>query len=138
MVDDPAACKAPLIYQRYVDADHELRIYVMDDEVTAVAIRTGGRAAQPDMRFRSFTAEDFAITDEARPHEPVLRRTARALGLRYAVFDAFPAEGGGMTLSELNTNGIWSQWAEPIRTAVRDRFHAFVHRVATTEARGRA
>lgn len=137
MVADAEARKAPLIYQRYVDAVHELRIYVMDDEVTAVTIRTENREALPDMRYRTFTSQDFAITEAYRAQDPLLRRTARALRLRYAVFDAFPAEGGGMTLSELNVNGIWSQWEEPIKSTVRDRFHAFVHRVATTEARAR-
>jgi hypothetical protein len=33
-------------------------------------------------------------------------------------------------LTEVNTNGTWFQWPDPIRAEIAARFHAFVRRLA--------
>lgn len=125
----PGFDAAPAIFQAYVAADVEYRIYVMNDDVLPVRIATPDRARDPDMRFHVFTDDDFSVADGLAEHAPMLRRYARELGLRYAVFDALPASNE-LLVTEVNTNGTWFQWPAPIRTLVAERFHGFVHRLA--------
>ncbi|MEX2650158.1 MAG: hypothetical protein WD673_14195 [Alphaproteobacteria bacterium] len=106
----------PAIVQAYVPAVAEYRVYVMDDDVLPVRIATPDRARDPDMRYRAFTNDDFSVADGLAEHAPMLRRYARELGLRYAVFDALPA-GKELLVTEVNTNGTWFQWPAPIRSS---------------------
>lgn len=119
---------APEIWQAFVPAEAEYRIYVMDDEVTAVRIATPDRAGAVDMRYRPLALADFGLADLGA-HEAALRRATRELGLRYAVYDALPL-GEALFVTEVNTNGTWFQWPADIRALIAERFHRFVRRLA--------
>ncbi|MSP84036.1 MAG: hypothetical protein EXQ94_14295 [Alphaproteobacteria bacterium] len=121
---------APAIVQSYIAAEYEYRVYVMGDGVTAIRIRTPDREAAPDARYRDYVDSDFTILDGLGAHDPLFLRITRELGLNYAVYDALPL-GDDLFINEVNTNGTWFQWPAPIRSEITDRFHAFVHRLAT-------
>ena len=126
---EPASDAVPWLWQDYVAAEAEYRVYVMGEAITAVRIATPERARMPDMRYRALSEADFALVDDLGPHGARLIAATRELGLGYAVYDALPM-GETLFVTEVNTNGTWFQWPAPIRAVIAERFHAFVHRLA--------
>lgn len=127
--EEPASDVVPWIWQDFIAAEAEYRIYVMGEAITTVRIATPERTRVPDMRYRALREVDFALIDDLGAHGARLIAATRALGLRYAVYDALPM-GGTLFVTEVNTNGTWFQWPMPIRTVIAERFHAFVHGLA--------
>jgi hypothetical protein len=119
---------APALWQDYVAAEAEYRIYVMGDEVTAVRIATPERARAVDMRYRPLMPADFSLAGDLGRHGAALVRATGELGLTYAVYDALPV-GDELFVTEVNTNGTWFQWPAAIRAVIAARFDVFVRRL---------
>jgi len=113
----------PIIYQRPIVGQQELRCYVMGEEVTFVALeRVEGIV---DVRI-SNAGRPAAQLSEGRPAwHAMLVGMVRTLGLDYAVIDAIP-EGERLNVLEVNANGVWWFLPDAVGAHIESRFHAFL------------
>jgi hypothetical protein len=120
---DPLA--RPAIFQAYVEADHEMRFYVMGDEVIPVRLRRRLPQGVVDVREMQATMEDVSIAFDYERHHGELLEACRLLGLRYAVIDAMPKDGRPWIL-EVNPNGVWTNLPLPLAQSIARSFHEFL------------
>ncbi len=113
----------PVIYQRPIVGQQELRCYVMGEDVTFVALeRVEGII---DVRT-SNAGRPTAHLSEGRPEwRAMLIAMVGTLGLDYAVIDAIP-EGERLHVLEVNANGVWWFLPDSLCVHLEVRFHAFL------------
>jgi hypothetical protein len=116
----------PAIWQAPIEADHEFRAYVMDDEVIFVRLERG--AGITDVRVARDGRPKAAIIEGKSEWTHLMLAAARALDLRYAVIDALPDGGDGLVILEVNANGVWWFLPEDVARTLEVRFHAFLDR----------
>ncbi|MBB3036698.1 ATP-grasp domain-containing protein [Hoyosella altamirensis] len=119
---------APVLVQEFVEADRELRVYIIGAQMVAYAVTRPAPEAlwtTPDSIFVEECTIPAAI-------EVALWRVANQFGLEMAAFDLLDAPGGPVFL-EVNTHSDWL-WAErkaksdavsrAVHTMVKDLFEA--------------
>jgi hypothetical protein len=117
----------PLIFQRYIAADHEMRFYVFDNEILPIRIRRRLADGLVDVRAMPLAEADIEISFDYSAFHPQIVAASRALGLSYAAIDAIP-ENGELLILEINANGVWWMLPAPIQEHVRSAFHRFLYR----------
>jgi hypothetical protein len=115
----------PILLQKYIDKDYELRITVVEDQIFVSKVVTSEKA-KDDWRKHQFTDE---VSFEIAPNEDqqLLERCiefVKSHNLKYGVFDIIHDKSGVDHFLELNTNGQW-YWLEhslgfPISKAIAD------------------
>jgi len=122
--------EAPTLLQERLDADIELRTYVIGDRVFTLELsRERTSEAVPDIRATKLTVDDVRLSEAWHRFDDDLIACTRRLGLSYAVFDLIP-DGDTLYVLEVNSNGVWTgrtQAASPIR----DVFHEHVAKMVT-------
>jgi hypothetical protein len=118
---------APAIWQRPIEADHELRVYVMGEE--AIFVRLEREAAITDVRATGGGRPRASIVDGKSGWKELMLAAAKALGLDYAVIDAMPDGEGGLVVLEVNANGVWWFLPDAVGRLLEGRFHAFLDRM---------
>jgi len=115
----------PVIWQARIEGSHELRCFVMGDDVIAVDLLRDPDVL--DVRSTNNGRPVARLTEISPEWTAMLRSVTRCLGLDYAVIDAIPA-GDELHLLEVNANGVW--WFLPDRVAhvLEARFHAWLER----------
>ena len=126
---DEASDDVPAIWQQPIDAEFEVRCYVLGDEVTFVRLE------------RDAAIIDVRTVNEGRPRarliapEPgwsgMMLGAARALGLAYAVIDALPI-GDRLSILEVNANGVWWFLPDTIAQALEAKCHTWIERLVDT------
>lgn len=115
----------PVLIQKYIDKDYELRITVVEDQIFVSRVVTSEKA-KDDWRKHQFTDEvGFEISDNE--DDQLLEKCidfVKNHNLKYAVFDIIHDSNGVDYFLELNTNGQW-YWLEhslgfPISKAIAD------------------
>jgi len=115
----------PVLIQKYIDKDYELRISVVEDQIFVSRVVTSDKA-KDDWRKHQFSDE---VSFEISPNEDeqLLTRCiefVKNYNLKYGVFDIIHDKNGIDHFLELNTNGQW-YWLEhslgfPISKAIAD------------------
>ena len=115
----------PVIWQDCIEGSHELRCFVMGDDVIAVDLLRDPDVL--DVRSTNNGRPVARLTEISPEWTAMLRNVTRCLGLQYAVIDAIP-NGDDLHLLEVNANGVW--WFLPDRVAgvLEARFHAWLER----------
>jgi len=97
---------APVIFQEYVKAERDLRVFAVGRQLLAAEI--DGRRTDYPLDYRA----DFGRADVERCRLPAeaaqaIRALVRRLGLRYAAVDLRRRRGGGHVFLEVNPGGQW-------------------------------
>jgi glutathione synthase/RimK-type ligase-like ATP-grasp enzyme len=111
---------APVIFQRYVAADLDLRVTVVDNEIFAASIRSEPEF-QVDYRLGLGTAvvEPYALPNDVTAK---VRDLMMALGLNYGAIDMRVMGDGEHVFLEINPAGEWlfisDRTSQPIPEAI--------------------
>lgn len=112
---------APVIFQEYVRARHDVRVTVVGDRVFAAAIRPAADAYAVDFRMSMTTASIWAITLPPRVVS-ALRTLMQRLGLVYGAIDLRETDAGEFVFLEINPAGQWlfveDATGQPISAAI--------------------
>ena len=103
---DTGMASGPRMFQELISSDHELRFYILDDDVFAVRVEVTDKLKYPDIRTQAREPGRFSLTRDYAEFQGRMVAYARALGLRYAVVEAIP-NGSDLGLLEVNVNGTW-------------------------------
>lgn len=117
----------PALVQPFVEAEREIRIYVLGDVIIAVESPFGRPKSEVgNVRNRP---EIYKLCEDLSWLYPGLRSWLDKLGLRYAAVDCL--EGAGkLSILEVNPNGTWHWLPAPIAEAVGAAFKQLVARSA--------
>lgn len=107
----PERSVAPIVFQRRINKQRELRIVVVNDRIFACAFNPSVNHVDW-RRYRAEASGFSAITLEATLAEKCLN-LMRALGLRFGVFDIVQDTQGTYYFLEVNQQGNWF-WIETI------------------------
>ncbi len=113
----------PVIWQRPVHSETELRLYVMGEEVSAVALERSAETI--DVRSTHGGKPLGELVDLRSDWSHLALAMTRALGLDYAVIDAIP-EGDSLRVLEVNANGVWWFLPRDIGSVLESRMHAWL------------
>ncbi len=114
---------APVIFQSYIPAVHDLRIIVAGDTMHAAAIHSQETGYHVDCRMELSSAR---MTPETLPDEvaALLRTLMQRLDLRYGAIDMRRTPDGRYVFLEVNPAGQWrfveQGTGQPITAAVTD------------------
>lgn len=124
--DRPGMSMAPVIFQREVVKDHDVRVTVVGTSIFAVAIHSQGRE-ETSVDWRKGARPDLLHEIIDLPPEVEARciALARRLGLTYGAIDLILDQQGEFWFLEINPNGQWA-WIEhrtgaPVAAAIVDR-----------------
>ncbi len=116
----------PVIWQRLLDSDRELRCYVMGASV--VAVELAREAGVLDVRTANGGRPRSRVLDAGElpsAWAELVVRATRALGLDYGVVDAIPV-GDDLHLLEVNANGVWWFLPEDVGEMLQARFDGWL------------
>jgi RimK-like ATP-grasp domain len=113
----------PVIWQRPVHNETELRVYVMGDEVSTVSLERSAETI--DVRSTHGGKPVGELIDIRSEWSQMALAMTRALGLDYAVIDAIP-EADSLRVLEVNANGVWWFLPDHIGTVLERRMHAWL------------
>lgn len=112
---------APVIFQRYVPAEYDLRITVVAETIFAAAVHSQQTAYKVDMRMDIANASITPVELPARV-EGDLKALMKALGLVYGAIDMRLTPQGDYVFLEINPAGQWlfveERTAQPIAEAM--------------------
>jgi glutathione synthase/RimK-type ligase-like ATP-grasp enzyme len=97
---------APLIFQEYVEAVHDVRITVVGDAIFAAAIHSQETSYPVDFRMDMDNAAISAV-DLPEPVADQIRALMRALGLSFGAIDMRLRPDGEYVFLEINPAGQW-------------------------------
>ena len=123
--DRAAVAVAPVIYQREIAKDCDLRVTVIGEQWFATAIHSQGNR-ETEVDWRRGSRVDLAHQTVPLPEDIAQRclMLTRALDLRYAAIDLIRDTAGAYWFLEINPNGQWA-WIErrtgaPLSAAIVD------------------
>jgi glutathione synthase/RimK-type ligase-like ATP-grasp enzyme len=111
---------APVIFQRYVPADLDLRVTIVEEDIFATSIRSGADY-QADYRLGlgSATVEPYELPDDVAGR---LRDLMKAFELHYGAIDMRVMPDGEHVFLEINPAGEWlfisERTGQPIPAAI--------------------
>ncbi len=113
----------PGIFQELIEADHEIRVTVVGDELFSARIDTPADVSGVDWRVSLFKNRYSHVTLPAALEANLLRYHAH-LGLVFAAYDFIVTKNGDIFFLEVNPSGQW-MWLEeqlglPISGAIAD------------------
>lgn len=97
---------APVIFQQYVEAQYDIRITLVGDEIFAAAIHSQETSYPTDFRMDMANAKITPVELPASVQER-LRKYRRALGLEYGAVDMRLRPDGKYVFLEINPAGQW-------------------------------
>ena len=116
---------APVIFQRKIEKEIDLRVTVVGDQVFAVSIDSQAfKETETDWRHSSVSNLDHEIFDLPNELAELCRLMVKRLQLRYGAIDLVMDRSGKFWFLECNPNGQWA-WIEnrtglPISAAIVD------------------
>jgi hypothetical protein len=119
----------PTVWQAPIVSSDELRVYVMGDSVTAVALQRDPEVI--DVRSVNEGKPSGSIVDIRDSWRASLVAMTRCLGLDYAVIDAMPV-ADTLHVLEVNANGVWWFLPADVRGELEARFHEWLASVVNT------
>lgn len=115
----------PMIFQQYIEPDHELRVTVVGDAVFAAKIIAADQGPFRDWRYGHVdgTFDATAATIDADLQAKCVQLTKR-MGLSYGAIDLIVDKNGKTWFLEINPNGQWAfieeTTGQPIGKAMAD------------------
>jgi glutathione synthase/RimK-type ligase-like ATP-grasp enzyme len=117
----------PTLVQEEIDKEYDVRVTIIDDRITAVALRRVIDGAQIiDIRRDNMENVEYVRCDIPVEVEIALRRVVRSYELRFAAIDFAVTPTGEWVFFEINPNGQWA-WLDiaGATTLWLDFVHAF-------------
>lgn len=120
-----ALSHAPVIFQRKLEKEVDLRVTVVGDQVFAVSIDSQAfKETETDWRHSSVSALDHEIFELPKNISDLCKLIVKRLQLRYGAIDLVLDRSGKFWFLECNPNGQWA-WIEnrtglPISAAIVD------------------
>lgn len=108
----------PSFVQRRIEPTHELRIYVMLDEVLCIRVRS--HRAYEDIRLLNPKDVTADVVDCPRDLRSRLVGLQRALGIAFCAYDVLVDAGGQEYLVDITPNGSWHTFDELVQGRVSD------------------
>jgi len=124
-IDEDALRVAPVIFQRKIEKQFDLRVSVVEDSVFSVAIKSQAfEKTQTDWRHSSVVELEHEVFVIPEKIEEMCRELVKRLGLRFGAIDLVLDKSGEFWFLECNPNGQWA-WIEnrtgqPIAAAIVD------------------
>lgn len=116
----------PMMYQKEIQRDCDLRVVVVDDKVFPTSIIYDDHSKNVDWRISDLQGEQLKYTKVTLSPdlEDKCKAIVRFFALRYSSIDMIKDKSGNYYFLELNPNGQWA-WIEqstgyPIRDAIID------------------
>ena len=100
------------LIQRWASKDHEVRLVVIGDHMTAVAIHAGSEAAWIDWRS-DYNALQYEVVEVPNGVVLGVQCLMEMLGLLYGTVDFVVAPDGDWTFLEVNATGLYDWLEEP-------------------------
>ncbi|MBR7824934.1 hypothetical protein KDK95_01345 [Actinospica sp. MGRD01-02] len=108
----------PHQFQRWINAEHAVRLTAVDDELFAAEIHFGSPAARLDWR----SDQDSLTYKRVQPPPAVadsVRQLMRRMNLRYGALDFLIDKAGTWWFLEINANGQWA-WIDEVSDDIAD------------------
>lgn len=124
-LEDPAIHRCPTLFQEEIAKAFDVRLTVIDDRITAVALYRDDKS-EPDVRRDNMSGVRYEVISVPGEIDAALRRLLRSYSLRFAAVDFGVATDGSWVFFEINPNGQWA-WMDVlgITTLWKDFAHAF-------------
>lgn len=132
-LEGQAVRAAPIIFQRQIEKELDIRVTVVGTKVFSVAIHSQvGDETRIDWRKGSNVALDHTVLTLPPPLEELCIALLKRLGLRFGAIDLVKDVNGQYWFLEINPNGQWA-WIEnrtglPIASAIVDELEAITKR----------
>jgi hypothetical protein len=117
----------PTLFQEEIAKCFDVRVTVVDERLTAVAMRRSIAGAQIlDVRRDNMEGVEYEVIPMPRDTETQLRTLLHSYGLRFAAIDFAVTSDGSWVFFEINPNGQWAWLDLDGVTAIwKDFVHAF-------------
>jgi hypothetical protein len=117
----------PTLFQEEIVKDFDVRVTVVDRQLTAVALRRSVAGAQiVDVRRDNMEGVEYEVITMPPDVDSRLRKLLSSYGLRFAAVDFAVAMDGTWVFFEINPNGQWAWFdLEGATTIWKDFAHAF-------------